>query len=461
MSKIPDLFPFQNIDVFRAIHKFKGRVILGHDLGLGKSCMSLHVAEHFRDDSPVIVCCPNSTKWGWEIEIHKHTRHRVWVLSGRTPPIRKPLDIPPFIVLNWDILTYWKNFLILLKPKIVIGDECQYIKDHTTLRTKAFIQLCMGVPHVIPLSATPIENGPIEFFNILNVLQPNLFPSYRRFGFRFTNAKKIPWGSGWKFEGSAREEELNKILTDNILIRRLKKDVFKELPPITRTTVPLDIDRKEYDEAEHNFLGWLFKQNPGKAMRVKNAVQLAKLGYLLGLIAKLKTSSVIEWIEDFLADTDKKLVVFGHHRSFLEELKSKFDKESVLVYGGIAGKKRQAAIDQFANDKKIRLFFGSITAAGTGINKLQTVCSDVVIAEFIWTGTKILQAEGRLDRIGQKNPVSAYYLVAKDTVESLLCATIHRKQKSVNAVVDNESVDSNEFNILGLMFDKLKKRRKV
>ena len=246
------------------------------------------------------------------------------------------------------------------------------------------------------------------------------------------------------------------------MIRRKKEDVLKDLPPITRTIIPQDIDRKEYKEAEEDFITWLFKNKPNSAMKMvhsNTAIQLTKLTYLLGLIAKLKTPSVIRWIEDFMEDTDKKLVVFGHHRAFLEELHTKFKDQSVLIYGGVSLKERTKLIDRFATDKKVRIFFGSITAAGMGINKLQTVCSDVLMAELVWTSTKILQAEGRLHRIGQKNPVSVYYLVAKDTVESVLCRAIHTKQAIINSIVDNIETENQEFDILSDVFSELKKRR--
>jgi SWI/SNF-related matrix-associated actin-dependent regulator 1 of chromatin subfamily A len=456
--KPPDLYGYQKIGVFRATHKFKGRVLFSDEVGLGKSAQSLHTALHYKEDGPIVIACPNSIKFGWEIEVHKHAGLQSWILNGLKPPLRLPLHIPPVIILNWDILRGgWTDRLILLKPSVVIGDEITAIKGNSQ-RTKAFRRLCYGVPTLLFLSGTPIENGPIEFFNALNLLRKDLFPAFRTFAFRYSIPKVTPWGI--KFHGSCREPELNKLLLDSCMIRRTKDEVLKELPPLQRIMVPLEIDRKEYEEAEKNFLSWLFKQNPGKAMKVKNAVHIAKLSYLLGLIAKLKTPAVIEWIEDFLENTNKKLVVFGHHRNFLENLHAKFSNQSVLVYGGIAGHKRQAMIDKFAADKKTKIFLGSITATGSGINKLQTVCSDMVIAELIWTGMKLIQAEGRLHRLGQKNPVSAYYLVAENTTESLLCKVIHAKQASINAIVDGKP-DLQEFDVLESMFKQLRKKSRI
>jgi SWI/SNF-related matrix-associated actin-dependent regulator 1 of chromatin subfamily A len=451
------LKPFQKVGVWTGVYKFKGRFILGDEPGLGKTCQSLIIADHFRQQGPIIVVCPASVKYQWEIEVHKVLGYQTWILNGLKPPKRMPLYIPPVIVLNWDLLRGgWTDQLINLKPLVVIGDESTTLKNHRTQRTKAFRRLCQGVPHVILLSGTPIENGPIEFFTALNILRKDLFPSYRAFGFTYTNPKITPWGI--KFEGSIREKELYDRLRQSVLLRRTKAEVMKQLPPVQRTMVPLQIDRKEYEQAENNFLSWLFKNNPGKALRVKNAVHIAKLTYLLGLVAKLKIEKVKEWIDEFLDSTGEKLVVFGHHRAFLESLQEKYPLSSVLVYGGMSLKSRQQRIDQFADDKNTRLFLGSITATGMGINRLQEHCSTLAVAELVWNPAKILQVEDRLHRMGQKRPVTAHFLLAKDTVDSLLCKTILRKQKAIQAIVDGKT-GGTEFEILREVFTKLRQHR--
>jgi SWI/SNF-related matrix-associated actin-dependent regulator of chromatin subfamily A-like protein 1 len=447
------LKPFQKIGVWTGIHRFKGRMLLADEPGLGKTCQSLFIADHFRQNGPIVVVCPASVKYQWEIEVHKTLGYQTWVLNGLKPPKKMPLYIPPVIVLNWDILRGdWTDRLIELHPLVVIGDECPAIKSFKAQRTRAFQHLCRKVPHVILLSGAPIENGPIEFFPALNLLRPDHFKSFRSFCFRYSIPRVTPWGM--KFEGSANEGELHKLVVETCMLRRTKSEVMKQLPPVQRTMVPLKIDRKEYKYAENNFLSWLFKQNPGKAMRVKNAVHIAKLTYLLGLIAKLKTKAVKEWIKEFLESTGEKLVVFAHHRAILESLHRDFS-DSVLVYGGLNIKKRQERIDQFADDPSTKVFFGSITATGMGINRLQTVCNTLAIVELVWNPAKIIQVEDRLHRIGQRRPVTAHYLMAKDTLDSLLCKVIQRKQKAIRAIVDGKS-GSTEFKILDEVFQQLK-----
>ena len=450
--------PFQKIGIFELDHCHKGRGLLADDVGLGKSLQSIYASIPYRRKRPIIIVCPNPVKYGWEIEVKKHTNFNCWVLEGLKPPKKLPLDVPQVIILNWEILKAWWKVLKTLNPSVVIGDEIHYIKTRSTIRTKAFRRLCKGVEHMYFLSGTPIENCPAEFFVPLNILRPDLFPSFRPYGDRYCGPVYTPWGVQYK--GATRMKELNRILRKELMVRRTKEEVLKDLPPIRRDVIPLKVDLKEYKEAERDIVAWLFRHKPSKARSVGNAVHLAKLSHLLSLVADLKMKQVCDWIDNFLeSNPTKKLTVFGHHRKFLETLHERYKDKSVLVYGGMGAKKKQKTIDAFADDKKIRVFIGSIMATGTGINKLQTVCSDLVIAELVWVGLKLLQVEGRLHRLGQKNKVTAYYLIVKGTVEEILCKAIHRKQAIINKVVDGD-YKRQEFKIFEKVIRTLTKKRK-
>lgn len=450
-----ELRPYQKIGVWRGIHRFKGRVLLADEVGLGKTCQALHIAKHFKGDKPIIVVCPASVKYQWKYEVMKTLGWESWVLSGLKPPATMPLHIPPVIVINWDILRGgWTPRLMSLHPRVVIADEVQFAKNYRSQRTVQFRTLCRNVPHIVMLTGTPIENTPLEFYPSLHLLRPDTFPSFKQFAFRYSIPKMTPWGI--KFSGSANERELHHKVTRTCMIRRTKLEVLKELPPLQRTMVPLEIDRQEYEKAEKNFISWLFQQEPEKAFRAKSAIQLTKLTYLIGLAARLKLEAVVQWIQDFLNQTSKKLTIYGHHREILDSIHNHFATQSVLIYGGTSDKHRQLAIDKFVGDKSTRLFIGGITATGSGINRLQTVSSDLIFTELIWNPAKLLQVEGRLHRMGQQNPVNVYYLVARDTVESTLCRAIYRKQKFINAIVDGRS-EQLEFSILEEVFNKFKR----
>lgn len=459
-------YPFQLRGIRRMTDKFHGRALNADDVGLGKTLQAILASKPYRHKRPIVVVCPASVKWGWEAEVHKWTKWRCWICEGRTPPKRVPMSIPEVIILNWDILPYWVDFLIKLKPNVFIPDEVHYIKNagtnkHPVLRTRAARKLARRVKYIFPLSGTPFENRPMELYVVLNMLRPDLFPARVPFGNRFCDPVVTRWGV--TYDGATRKKELNKLLKSNLMVRRTRHQVRKDLPPLQRTIVPVELprrDREQYKEAESNIIKWLFKHKPSKAFRALNAIHLSRMNHLLGLISELKYDHVVQWIDNFLATTDQKLCVFGHHRDFLKKLHNHYKSQAVLVYGGVKGKKRQLAIDQFVADKRIRLFIGGIKACGEGINKLQLVCHNMLIAELIWVGLKLLQVEGRLDRLGQKNRVQINYLIAEDTVEALLCRAIMRKQKNFKAIMDGKFKEKTEFDLFKSVVRQLEKKRR-
>lgn len=451
-------YAFQKIGIWRMVNVFKGRSLNADDVGLGKSMQALNASLPYRRKGHIVIVCPNSVKYGWEAEVKKHTDMQSWILEGRKPPTTKPFYVPPIIIINWEILDGWAEWLIANVPiTVVIPDEIHYAKTRSALRTKALIRLCKSVPTIFPLSGTPFENCPAELFVTLHLLRPDLFKSFVPFGKRYCDPKYSQWGTTYK--GATRIKELNRLLKKHVMVRRKFSEVVKDLPPITRSLVPLKIKMKEYEEAETNIVRWLYKHKPDKAHKASVAKHLVKLNHLLTLVAELKLEEVTKWIDNFLETTDRKITVYGHHREFLEKLHEKYKNTSVLVYGGLGAKKKQLRIDDFVRNKNKRIFFASIMAMGTGVNKLQEVCHDMAVVELVWVGLKLLQVEGRLHRLGQKNKVNVSYLVAKGTVEDILCRAIHRKQKDFNSIIDGDR-KRQEFSIFHSVIDTMTTKKK-
>lgn len=442
--------------------RHKGRCLNGDDMGLGKTMQSTHAAEYYRHGGTAIVICPNPVKYGWQTEIAKHTGLDSYVCNGRQPPANapKPTKLPPYIIINWEILDGWVEYLMQIDASVAILDEVQYAKNLQAQRTKAMIKVCNNIKYIFPLSGTPIENGPMEFYPILHLMWPDEFPSKRQFGMRYCNPVFTRWGIQYK--GATRMRELNSRLRQLGWVRRLRTEVLDQLPPIQRVTVPIQLKQYgKYRKAETNFIKWLHKHKPTKARRLTKSAAFAmvRLNTLLQIAAELKIKDVFEWIDNFLATTNEKLCVYGHNRDFLEKIHARYKSQSVLYYGGLSHKKREHAKDTFVKDPKCRLFIGSILAAGTGINGLQTVCSKILVAQLYWVGVKLLQLEGRLWRIGQMNPVTAYYMVADRTAELFMAYAIWEKQGYLNKILDGKSSKKHEFSVLERVFKQFYKKR--
>lgn len=490
-----ELYPYQ----FRGVHFFdqvRGRALCADDMGLGKSVESIGWAVLHPEAFPLLIICPASVKYNWQREWVKHAGLRSHVIDGAVTTeeqaqerLRKSigklkrrhrrhgpravrtairqakerykegrlkqkekvvnLKTHKILIINYEILSGWLPILMELGLSTIIMDECHRVQSRSASCTKACRQLASQTRHVIALSGTPITGRPIQFFPVLQMIRPDKFPSYWRFAFRFTNPKKNRWSGGWDFSGSSNLDALRKELK-GVMIRRLKRKVLKDLPPKTRTILPIVIDnRHEYEEAEKEFLEWLLKKK-GKAAwdRASRAEAIVRLGALKLLAAEGKLKTAIQWIRDWLEGSNQKLIVFVIHRSIMAALKKAFP-EALVIDGSVSGKlirkvgtdgkvhetsKRQQTVDKFQEDPKARLLFGQIKACGVGLNL--TSASNALFLELGWTPSAHEQAEDRLLRIGQLNKVSIYYMVGKRTIELRLLTIIHEKDETISRVLD-------------------------
>lgn len=427
-----ELYPFQKEGI-AWIETHNGRALIADEMGLGKTIqaigwLSMHPTLH-----PVVIVCPASIKLNWAKEITKWTDEKdIAILSGTTSRTVKE----KIIIVNYDILFDWLSVLKIANPQVLILDEIHYIKSNSAKRTKATKLLAKGVRNIIALSGTPIINRPIEAFNALKILKPDLFPDYWYFTKRYCNRKHN--GFGWVVSGHANENELHHKLVSTVMIRRLKKDVLKELPDKIYSHVPMELSNsKEYAEAEKDFIEFV-RQTKGDdaAVRASSAEAFTKIEVLKQLSAKGKLKYAIEWIQDFL-EVDGKLVVFATHRFVIDAIMKEFQKVAVKIDGSTSMEERQMAVDRFQTDESVKLFVGNVKAAGVGITL--TASSNVAFIELPWTPGELDQATDRCHRISQKDTVNVYYLLAKDTIDYQLAKIIDMKRRVTNAVLDGQT----------------------
>jgi SWI/SNF-related matrix-associated actin-dependent regulator 1 of chromatin subfamily A len=322
-----------------------------------------------------------------------------------------------------------------MAPKVIIIDECQRIKNRTAKRTRACTGLAKTTEHIIALSGTPITNRAAEFFPVLQIIEPKQFPSWWRYAFRYCAPKRAFRGRGWDFSGASNTEELHQQVS-RIMIRRMKTEVLKELPLKTRTIIPVDIDnRADYEKAKKDFIQWLAKKKGSDAaIRASRAEAVVKLGALKHLAAEGKVYRAVEYITEWLEDTQNKLVVFGIHHSIIDRLTEAFPHAAVVT-GQVSTTNRLRAVDRFQMDPQCRLFLGNIQAAGEGITL--HAASDMLVLELGWTPAEHDQAEDRINRIGQTaDHVSIRYMVARNTIEESILKLIEAKRDVVGKIID-------------------------
>lgn len=456
------LLPFQKPGV-EFIQEHSGRALIADEMGLGKTIQALAWLRLNPDMRPVVIVCPNSLKLNWLREAKKWLdlkRDRICVVYGNKDNGKfqcvgnDKTDKANIIIINYDVLTSWKDYIVKsFQPEAIIADEIHYAKNYKAQRTKALYSICKG-KKVVGLTGTPIENRPIEIYTPTNIISPGLFTNKMEFALRYCNAKHN--GYGWDFSGCSNTEELHKILTETFMLRRKKSDVLKDLPEKIRTVCPIDIsNKKEYSKASNAFLQWLLEEKGmEKVAKAKRAEALTKLNGLLQLSAKGKIKETVEWINNFL-ETEDKLIVFCRHKKVLSSLMQKLEKYNpVKIEGQDTPIARQKAIDDFQNDKSVRLFIGNTQAAGVGITL--TASSAVLFVELGLKPGEHRQAEDRAHRIGQKSTVNIYYLIAQHTIEERIMELLDRKQIVLDQIIDGRETE--DVDLLTELLDQYKEK---
>lgn len=250
------------------------------------------------------------------------------------------------------------------------------------------------------------------------------------FLFRYCGAYHDGWGL--RYDRATNTEELNRILTDEVMHRVLKKDVLTQLPDKVHTVVPFQmIDGRLH--REYRLAAGGLKQKLSGGFKYVDA--LAKLSEMRDLAVSGKFDQVLQWIRDFL-DSDEKLVVYAVHHKVIDGLMSEFKSMAVKLDGRDSMQARAVSIERFQTDDSVRLFVANIEAGGIGIDGLQNAASNVAFVELPWVPASLDQAADRLHRMGQKDSVQVYLLIAENTIEEHMAAVMDDKRKMVDAVLD-------------------------
>lgn len=433
------------VDFIRFMLQREGRGLLADDMGTGKTLQSLMWAMYARRyPCLIVVLAPTKAQWErawkqWHPKGHPQ-RDNIKVLYGRTP---EPIEEGVNYIINWDILCDWTGSTAKGLPmrmdgplgrahfRYLIGDEIQKIGNPSSKMSKAFRALGRKSQDLAALSGTPIRSRPKQFWPILNLLDKDNFPNHFHFLNRYCDPKSN--GFGMQYDGSSNPEELF-FKVQPLMLRRMKKDVMKDLPPKTTVVVPLEVNRTAMDQ---------YKTEETEVFTDTEASVKEQRDRVAGLLHSaylLKEKAALEWVQEFLEIGGGKLILFCWHRDVVSLAVKELSKYSpAQIDGGITGHKREGMVEKFRTDPKCRLLVANIQAGGTGLDGLQDACSHVAFLEFSHTATDHAQAEDRLHRGGQMMPVTAYYLIAPETVDDDAIESLDRGKAVIGQLLDGEA----------------------
>jgi SWI/SNF-related matrix-associated actin-dependent regulator 1 of chromatin subfamily A len=441
-----EYMPFQKAGIRYALAR--KNVLIADEMGLGKTIQAIGIVNSDQAIDSVLVICPKSLKLNWQREFEKWQTRGLTIATanGSWPGTQ-------VVILNYESLGKYEQQIMARQWGACIVDEAHYIKNSRAQRSK-YVK-AIKATRKIRLTGTPIVNRPIELYNIIEDMNDG-WGKFFSFAKRYANAHHN--GYGWDFSGAANLDELQRRLRETIMVRRLKADVLTELPRKIRQVVEVEADsaaqrhaverEQKYEKDSEERLAdlrarvELSKAESDEAYKAAvdrlneaQRVDFTEMARLRHETAVAKLPAVIAHVADALDDNDNKIIIAAHHHDVIAALvKDLSDFHPVSLTGENNEQQRLAAVDAFQTDPNVRVFVGSITAAGVGITL--TASSHVVFAELDWVPGNISQFEDRAHRIGQTETVLVQHIVLDGSLDARMARMLVSKQAVIDSALD-------------------------
>lgn len=435
----------------RTLHDNGFGGILADDMGLGKTLQIIaFLVSEYEAHMPgrALIVCPASLVYNWQSEIERFAPALVTVMitgdaAQRRAAVRESGEnailITSYDLLKRDIANYEG-----IEFFCEIIDEAQFIKNQNTQAAKAVKLISAGTRFA--LTGTPMENRLSELWSIFDYLMPGFLFGYRQFREEIESPVV-------EQQDEAALLQLRRFITPFVL-RRLKKDVLKDLPDKLEEIVYAKLEREQqelYDAAAGRLRLMLGRQTDEEFRENKLQV-LAELTRLRQLCcnplliyadydgASAKTDVCMELLRNAI-EGGHKILLFSQFTSMLELLAGEARKAGITFFkltGQTSKEERLRMVEAF-NGGDTQVFFISLKAGGTGLN---LTSADIVIHFDPWWNLAAQnQATDRTHRIGQKHVVTVYKLIAKGTIEEKIVMLQEAKQELAQQVLGGENMD--------------------
>jgi superfamily II DNA or RNA helicase len=448
----------EGISWLNFLHEFELGGILADEMGLGKTVQALAFFQSLADargkkepKRPVMIVAPTSVITNWSYEIKKFTPSAsVLMLHG---PGRKAHfdDIPKydFVLTSYALLRLDRYDLEKHELSYLVLDEAQNIKNPLATTTKA--AKALRARRRVALTGTPTENRPMELWSIMDFLMPGYLGSYEFFR---TNIERPILEGGTSVEVA----QLLNSKTRPFILRRLKADVEKELPPKMESVLHVEMTPSQ----KHIYTQILNEVRPKVFEAIsKKGIQGASVSILAALLRLRQVCNHPNSIDAFsevpgfdsgkfnllkdltleALESGRKILLFSQFRGMLSIIRTWLDEIGTqYLYLDGATRNRQDLIDKFSQDESVRLFLISLKAGGAGLNLM--AADTVIIYDPWWNPAVESQAVDRAHRIGQTKTVSVYRLVTEDSVEQKIMALKAKKSKIVDALINENGLST-------------------
>lgn len=445
-----ELYPYQKEGV--QFSTFKKGVIIADEMGLGKTIQAIATAvlkKNIFGFKRTLVICPASVKHQWKKEILKFSNEKATIIEG-FPQEREKMYLENqdfFHIINYETVLRDLRNINKANYDFVILDEAQKIKNYETKTSSAIKSIRKN--HALIITGTPIENKLLDLYSIVQFLDQKFLAPQWEFSFQhciFDSNKKN------KIQGYYNLQQLKNRLS-GILLRREKKEVFKELPNVVQKNIFVSLSDEQAN------LHASFSRGIAKILgkKFKTTFDWQRLMHLLTNMRMVCDSSylidkethfspkLIELKEILLEKLDlknqsRKIIIFSEWVVMLQLIGDMLKKEGLtytMLTGKVPVKKRGALIKEFEENPDCKIFLSS-EAGGAGLN-LQ-MADTVINFELPWNPAKKNQRIGRIDRIGQKkDTLLVFNLLSHNSIEMKIATGLVLKQNLFDGVLNNDN----------------------
>ncbi|XP_042463395.1 DNA annealing helicase and endonuclease ZRANB3-like isoform X3 [Zingiber officinale] len=463
------LLPFQLEGVRFALQR-GGRCLIADEMGLGKTIQAIAIACCFNDEGPILIVCPAVLRFSWAEEIEHWLPtllpKDIHLVFGHQDNLDYLERHPKVVVISYTMLSRLRKAMLERNWSVIIVDESHNIrctkKQFESEETKSVLELARKTKRIILLSGTPSLSRPYDIYHQINMLwfRPGLLGKDKyEFAKNYCSVKLVQGSQGTFFKDFSkgiRLGELNILLRQTVMVRRLKEHVLSQLPPKRRQiiwmvlkaadtllakatcrtsgTISMDgelreesskdccLDDDTYDgdqksEKHYPCSGSQCKKSQKHLSR--QVIGIAKLSGFREWFSNHFTFGESEDVDNLETERrSQKTIIFAHHLMVLDGIQAFISEKGikfVRLDGNTLGRERKHAIDTFCFSDEVMIAIIGITVGSCGLNL--SSAQNVIFLELPETSAEMIQAEDRAHRQGQKNAVNIYIFCAKGTTD--------------------------------------------
>lgn len=476
-----NLFAYQEKGV--ATLEANKRFLLADDMGLGKTPQLICAVDNQFVGEPllVLVVCPNTLKWNWEIEINNWCKnpHTVYLVDGKTQEDKADKALFPFLrnktkpeihflVINYESINFWLEAL-RFKWGFIVVDEAHKLKNRKSKNYENLKILNLYTSGLYLATGTPFLNRTSDIWTLLNLIDKKNFSAYWKFAQSYCDV-------GINYEGhkhltvtdildpsNPKVKALHKALA-KYMLRRTKKEVRPDLPPKIITPVYLELppeQRKIYGEMEEEMCTKVDDKYYAANITIAQIIRLIQISISHKLLNPaslavdgIKQDAALEIIESL---GNEKIVVFSQWESVTTRLRRKLEAQGYPwpiyeITGNVTGEERQKGISAFQTGAGGGIMLCTIAAGGVGVTL--TASANLIFMDKCLVPKINEQAEDRLCRHGQERTVNVYNLITRNTIEEDVYDLLYKKDYVVGinlgevTEIDNYVIENLQGKIL-------------